>query len=942
MTIDDDDPSSSRLESNQDTPDESTTDGIASSSETDEASDSGEFLGSWRSQLKKRKRPSEDVGSRRHGAQREGRRGRPSRNLEKITDASGDEGEGLEPEYLRKRRTKLETAQASRQAGLRIPPEYSEVDFSDDERLHKLHERPDFADRNPIGPYKDRELPVSAGTIPASIAQWLREYQVEGAAFLHRLFVYQNGGILGDDMGLGKTIQVITFLTAAFGKSGDERDAKRMRKMRRAGAKWYPRVLLVCPGSLIKNWQDELQRWGWWQCAVCHGSSKDEAIDAAASGRLEIMITTYATYRGYKDLINSVAWDCVIADECQIIKGKKSETTQALNEVNALCRIGLTGTAIQNDYQELWTLLNWTNPGRFGKSATWKKTISEPLKLGQSHDATAHELGLARKTAQALVAKVLPQFFLRRMKSLIADQLPKKFDRVVFCPLTETQTQAYERLLESDAIRTITDAFERCSCGSEKKAGWCCEKEGRGGESWRALVFPGIMNLQKLCNHLATLIPQAGDAQDKQEKDLQTLQSAMPDQWRELYRSAGAMSTYADSEYCGKWKVLKKLLRFWHNAGDKVLVFSRSVRLLRMLHALFQNTAYRVSYLDGSLPYEERAQVVDDFNENRDQFVFLISTRAGGVGLNIVSASKVVIVDPDWNPATDLQAQDRAYRIGQARDVEVVRLVSAGTIEEIVYARQIYKQQQANIGYTASRERRYFRGVQSRGDRKGEIFGLDNLFAPVGEQVVLRDIVHRTNVAESRAGVAVVDFDTAAAAGDDSQAGDHEGGDDSDVAKLAALVTSGNANGKTGPEKAPDPEKNARSNPIEAILAGAGVAYTHENAQTIGSSTVEARLSRHAANARGLGPDVGAAPIFGREAASEGQPAYRYRPPEAVARRQFCTMARDMGYADATAFALDVEAWTQAQRRECLERFYERRRDELGLERTDERAEASV
>ena len=147
---------------------------------------------------------------------------------------------------------------------------------------------------------------------------------------------------------------MIAFLAAAYGKTGDERDAKRMRKMRRAGTKWYPRVLIVCPGTLIENWKAELDRWGWWHVDVYHGPTKEAAIDAATTGRLEIMITTYATYRNSKSIINCIEWDCVIADECHQMKSRGSETTDAMNEVNALCRIGLTGTAIQNDYFELW------------------------------------------------------------------------------------------------------------------------------------------------------------------------------------------------------------------------------------------------------------------------------------------------------------------------------------------------------------------------------------------------------------------------------------------------------------------------------------------------------------------------------------------------------------------------------------------------------------
>lgn len=293
------------------------------------------------------------------------------------------------PDYLHLRRKEFDTTyQKLADGGLRLPPRYDEIEFSDDERLAELEERPDFpVTIETSRQYKDIELPNSLGVIPASIAQYLRDYQVEGVAFLHELFVYQKGGILGDDMGLGKTVQVAAFLTAAFGKTGDERDAKRMRKMRISAPKaWYPQVLIVCPGSLIDNWKNELARWGWWQVDKYHGSSsdRDSVLQAAISGRLEVVITTYTTYRFHKSELNMVSWDCVVADECHQLKERKSQTTQAMNEVNALCRIGLTGTAIQNKYEELWTLLNWTNPGRFGPLSTWVSSISDPLRKGQS------------------------------------------------------------------------------------------------------------------------------------------------------------------------------------------------------------------------------------------------------------------------------------------------------------------------------------------------------------------------------------------------------------------------------------------------------------------------------------------------------------------------------------------------------------------------------
>ncbi|KAJ5174707.1 DNA excision repair protein ERCC-6-like 2 [Penicillium canariense] len=874
---------------------------------------------------------------------------RPKRRLKEYGDVSSEDElmEHTLPGYLKQRRAQFHRKQEHlKEYGLKLPPSYDVVHFSDDERLEYLQEKPSFPERKPMREYKDITMPYSLGLIPAPIAQWLRQYQVEGVSFLHEMFVYQKGGILGDDMGLGKTIQVIAFLTAAYGKTGDERDSKRMRKMRRSGdSTWYPRTLIICPGTLISNWISELQRWGWWHVDVYHGSNKELALDAAKSGRLEILITTYTTYVSNKDSVNMVEWDCVIADECHKIKERKSETTQGMNEINALCRIGLTGTAIQNKYEELWTLLNWTNPGVIGPVTTWKAQIAEPLKIGQSHDATLNELSKARRTAKKLVENLLPQFFLRRMKSLIADQLPKKSDRVVFCPLTWTQAEAYENFLDSDIVTTIRYSSERCDCGSGKKKGWCCHKFVPGTDkTWQSYVFPAIAVLQKLSNHLAILIPQGNDSREKQEKEKEMLQIALPDQWEGLYRSRDSIVNYANPEFCGKWKVLRKLLRWWHANGDKVLVFSHSVRLLKMLQMLFNHTSYNVSYLDGSMKYEDRAKAVDEFNSDPNQFVFLISTKAGGVGLNITSANKVVVVDPNWNPSYDLQAQDRAYRIGQVRDVEVFRLVSVGTIEEIVYARQIYKQQQAEIGYTASSERRYFKGVQEKADQKGEIFGMQNLFAYQHDNVVLRDIVNKTNVAESRAGVQVMHFEVQEEDETDFTGEGRVKAEDEAMSQIAAMVR-----GEADADGPKSESKPARSHdPIQAILAGAGVEYTHLNNEVIGSSRVEERLSRRAeqvtndpdADFQIFEPSQIADAVDSLSSPRDQPPLpslfrgpqgkivrFQYHPPEDVKRRQFCSMARRFGYADATEFALVVENMTQAQRRGCLDKWYQERRN---------------
>ncbi|KAJ0296578.1 hypothetical protein COL5a_003007 [Colletotrichum fioriniae] len=887
-------------------------------------------------------------------------KGRPSKKGDvvkiNVTEEEDDLDVAEAPDYLKERRKQFDqNRERLQEAGLLLPPDYSEVVFSEDDRPENLERRPHFDESTkikPCRPYEDVELEYSAGIIPASIAQYLREYQIVGVRFLHRLFVYQRGGILGDDMGLGKTVQVATFLTAAFGKTADERDKKRLKKIRDVSGRWYPTVLIICPGSIIENWKNELNRWGWWKVDVFHGAGKEDVLSAARAGRIEIMITTYSTYKNHKSLVNTVKWDAVVADECHQMKERSSEVTKAMNDVNALCRIGLTGTAIQNKYEELWTLLNWTNPGHFGTLSEWNTTITRPLTRGQSHDATLNQLRDARTTARKLVTNLLPGFFLRRMKTLIAHQLPKKSDRVVFCPLTDQQQEAYKNFISRPDVELLRTLSDPCECGSGNKQGWCCRKTLDDGTGWQSIIFPCVTTLQKLSNHLTLLIPATGNEQDdKHKREMRTLQTCCPDTWKYLYKNRDAIMNLANPEFCGKWKVLKKLLKFWHDSGDKVLVFSHSVRLLRILQHLFHNTSYSVTYLDGSISYEDRQKAVDDFNSDPTQFVFLISTKAGGVGLNITSANKVVIVDPHWNPSYDLQAQDRAYRIGQVRDVDVFRLVSTGTIEEIVYARQIYKQQQANIGYTASSERRYFKGVQQDSERKGEIFGLENLFTYRENQLVIRDIVNKTNIAEAKAGtgIAMTTVDMEKLAKEEGEElgkvkleGAADASEDGDMGQLAAFLAT-----KTGGEEAKN--QQAKSDAVQAILSAAGVEYTHENSEVIGTSKIEEQLSRKAEMAassdiEGDGDSAlfADSQVFDAQAQNLKGFSYVYNPPEDAMRRQFCSMAREFGFATATEFALVVGSWTQAQRRNCLEAFYKIREGKLLAEETVKAEEAAV
>ncbi len=310
----------------------------------------------------------------------------------------------------------------------------------------------------------------------------------------------------------------------------------------------------------------------------------------------------------------------------------------------------------------------------------------------------------------------------------------------------------------------------------------------------------------------------------------------------------------------------------------------------------------------------ERTEVVDDFNNSAEQFVFLISTKAGGVGLNIVSANKVVIFDPNWNPAHDLQAQDRAYRIGQTRDVEVYRLISVGTVEENVYARQIYKQQQANIGYNATSERRYFSGVDGDIRQRGELFGIENLLSFHGGNHMLKAIFNNTNVKEQEFDIAMTEIKISQEDIDDA---DIEGGLDAHgISGVIELV-------EVEQKSTSVPQRVGQPDTIAAILAGAGVQYTHQNTEVIGSSKTEARISELAAKAVQSDRTLAARPAFNINRV-EFQVGHV---PIEIRKRQFVSMARFYGYPTPLDFAIAVENMSLTKRVETLNAFYKSCKD---------------
>ncbi|NXN83687.1 ER6L2 protein, partial [Bombycilla garrulus] len=595
-------------------------------------------------------------------------------------------------------------------------------------------EKPYFPDQNLPSPAVAFKLSDNGDFIPYTINRYLRDYQREGAQFLYRHYANKRGCILGDDMGLGKTVQVISFLAAVLHKKGTREDIENnmpeflLRTMKK-GSDYNPKktFLIVAPLSVLYNWKDELDTWGYFKVSVLHGSKKDEDLSRIKQGKCEVALTTYETLRLYLDEFNSIEWSAVIVDEAHRIKNPKAQITQTMKSLKCNVRIGLTGTILQNNMKELWCVMDWAVPGLLGSRVHFKKKFSDPVEHGQRHTATKRELATGRK-AMVKLARKMSGWFLRRTKALISDQLPKKEDRMVFCSLTEFQKAVYQAVLETDDVTLVLRAGEPCSCNSGRKRKNCCYKVNAHGETMKSLRFSYLMILQKVANHAALL--QTDNTSKLQEAHIKRVCSqvfsSFPD-FVQLSKDA-AFETISDPKYSGKMKVLQQLLNHFQKNKDKVLLFSFSTKLLDVLEQYCMASGLDYRRLDGNTKSEDRIRIVREFNSIQEINICLVSTMAGGLGLNFVGANVVILFDPTWNPANDLQAIDRAYRIGQHRAVKVFRLISLGTVEEMMYLRQVYKQQLHCAVIGAENARRYFEAVQGSKEHQGELFGIHNLF----------------------------------------------------------------------------------------------------------------------------------------------------------------------------------------------------------------------
>lgn len=455
---------------------------------------------------------------------------------------------------------------------------------------------------------KVRERVLAAATRdplpePPGLDAKLRDYQRHGLTWLADLTGLGLGACLADDMGLGKTITLIALHLhrRAAGLTGDAP------------------TLVVCPASLLGNWESEIQRFAPGVAVRrFHGGSR--SLDDLGGA---FVLTTYGTLRRDAATLAAVDWDLVVADEAQHVKNSRTTTARALRQLPNRARVALTGTPVENDLTELWSILDWCVPGLLGSRQAFRRVWGAPIESG------------TEPTKARQFADLIGPFLLRRRKSDpgIAPELPPKTETDHLLGLTREQVVLYEAF--------VRDSMERI--------------ERADPETRRGLVLALLTGLKQICNHPAQFLKQSG-----------------------AVRLAGRSE---------KLELLDELVATVLAEEGAVLVFTQYVAMARLIEQHLSAAGVPHQFLHGGTPVAQREAMVRRFQAADDEQgvpVFLLSLKAGGTGLNLTRADHVIHVDRWWNPAVEEQATDRAYRIGQTKPVQVHRMVTHGTIEERV------------------------------------------------------------------------------------------------------------------------------------------------------------------------------------------------------------------------------------------------------------------
>jgi SNF2 family DNA or RNA helicase len=475
--------------------------------------------------------------------------------------------------------------------------------------------------RNVLEHLRTQKLVAELGE-PKGFVGELRPYQRRGVGWLVYLRRLGLGACLADDMGLGKTVQAIAMLLherEARAKNEAKNDLSIATEGAVQAADQVPPALLVCPTSVVANWRREVERFApSMRVLVHHGGSRLEG-DAFLNvlPTIDLIITSYGTARRDSEVLGQVEWSDLILDEAQNIKNPGAKQSQAVRRLKARNRVALTGTPVENHLTELWSVLEFLNPGYLGSHERFRQQFTVPIER-YNDDEQAGEL-----------RRLVQPFLLRRLKSdpTIISDLPEKNEMVVYCSLTQEQAALYEMTVQ-EALTNLdrTDGIQR-----------------------RGLVLSLLTKLKQICNHPAHYL--------KQENPLKA-------------RS-------------GKLERLAEMLDEALSVGDHALIFTQFVEMGTLLQRhLRERLKTEVLFLHGGTPVAQRDQMVQAFQEDDGPAIFVLSLRAGGSGLNLTRANHVFHFDRWWNPAVENQATDRAFRIGQQRNVQVHKFVVAGTLEE--------------------------------------------------------------------------------------------------------------------------------------------------------------------------------------------------------------------------------------------------------------------
>uniref|UniRef100_A0A8C7PF48 SWI/SNF related, matrix associated, actin dependent regulator of chromatin, subfamily a, member 4 n=1 Tax=Oncorhynchus mykiss TaxID=8022 RepID=A0A8C7PF48_ONCMY len=468
----------------------------------------------------------------------------------------------------------------------------------------------------------------------------LKQYQIKGLEWLVSLYNNNLNGILADEMGLGKTIQTIALITYL------------MENKRVNGP-----FLIIVPLSTLSNWVYEFDKWAPSVVKVSYKGSPQARrafIPQLRSGKFNVLLTTYEYIIKDKQVLAKIRWKYMIVDEGHRMKNHHCKLTQVLNtHYLAPRRVLLTGTPLQNKLPELWALLNFLLPTIFKSCSTFEQWFNAPFAMtGEKVDLNEEETILIIRRLH----KVLRPFLLRRLKKEVEAQLPEKVEYVIKCDMSALQRVLYRHMQAKGVL--LTD-------GSEK------DKKGKGGTK---TLMNTIMQLRKICNHPYMF---------------QQIEESFSEH---LGFSGGIVSGLDLYRASGKFEVLDRILPKLRATNHKVLLFCQMTSLMTIMEDYFAYRNFKHLRLDGTTKAEDRGMLLKAFNDPASQyFIFLLSTRAGGLGLNLQSADTVVIFDSDWNPHQDLQAQDRAHRIGQLNEVRVLRLCTVNSVEEKILAAAKYK-----------------------------------------------------------------------------------------------------------------------------------------------------------------------------------------------------------------------------------------------------------